>query len=534
MQAWYQTTNKKTLTGYLNNTMKKYTFLLMAVCMFTASKAQQWFNVLQYGAKNDSSKLATNAIASAIQAAVKKGGGTVYFPAGKYLTGPIHLQSNITIHIDAGAELHFTDDFDAYLPMVSTRYEGVDVTSFSPLFYAYKATNIAITGRGLINGHGKKWWDFVEGYKEGQPRSKWQRMFDSLNRNILLPDDPFQMKRGFLRPPFIQPMYCKNVLIEGITIINSPFWTVNPEFCENVTVHAVTINNPPSPNTDGINPESCKYVHISDCHISVGDDCITIKSGKDVPGRTMAIPAENYTITNCTMLSGHGGVVIGSEMSGGVKKITISNCVFDGTDRGIRIKTTRGRGGVVEDIRVDNIIMKNIKRQAIVLDMEYAKSTEEPVSERTPQFRNIRFSNITAHTDQALFINGLKEMPVNEISLQDVVFDAQKGITIRNAANIALQNVRLTVKTGSAVSIENSEAVLLDNVSVQNNNGSTLFQLTDVKQALVHHTWLTENVQVLAMIKGAGTRNIIFRNNVIGNAAITLSENVSEKEVIKQ
>jgi polygalacturonase len=144
------------------------------------------------------------------------------------------------------------------------------------------------------------------------------------------------------------------------------------------------INNPHSPNTDGINPESCKYVHISNCHISVGDDCITIKSGKDIPGRAKNMPAENYTITNCTMLSGHGGVVIGSEMSGGVKKITISNCVFDGTDRGIRIKTTRGRGGVVEDIRVDNVIMKNIREQAIVLDMEYAKVNPEPVSERTP------------------------------------------------------------------------------------------------------------------------------------------------------
>ena len=345
----------------------------------SSSYAQDFYNVIRYGAKNDSTQLATKSIAAAIQAATKKGGGTIYFPAGKYLTGPIHLKSNITIFIDAGAELHFSDNFDDYLPFVESRYEGVDVISFSPLFYAYKAENIGIVGRGLINGHGKKWWDFVEGYKEGQSRSKWQHMFDSANKNILLPDDPRQMKRGFLRPPFIQPMYCRNILIEGITIINSPFWTVNPEFCENVTINAVTINNPPSPNTDGINPESCKYVRISNCHISVGDDCITIKSGKDIPGRTKGSAAENYAITNCTMLSGHGGVVIGSEMSGGVKKITISNCIFDGTDRGIRIKTARGRGGVVEEIRVDNIVMKNIKEQAIVLDMQYAKTNPEPV-----------------------------------------------------------------------------------------------------------------------------------------------------------
>src|SRR5215210_2640062 len=258
-------------------TILKLIICLMAVIFVHELKAQQYYNVLTYGAKNDSSKLATKAIAKAIAAASKAGGGTVYFPAGKYLTGPVHLKSNITLLIDAGAELHFSDNFDDYLPMVESRYEGVDVKSFSPLFYAYKAENISIVGRGLINGHGKKWWDFVEGYKKDQARSKWQYMFDTLNKNIILPDDPGQMKRGYLRPPFIQPMYCKNVLIEGITIINSPFWTVNPEFCENVTITGVTINNPPSPNTDGINPESCKYVHISNCHITVGDDCITIK-----------------------------------------------------------------------------------------------------------------------------------------------------------------------------------------------------------------------------------------------------------------
>src|SRR5690606_14576807 len=273
---------------------------------------------------------------------------------------------------------------------------GVDVKTFSPLFYAYEAENIAIIGRGIVDGHGKKWWAFVEGYKEGQPRSKWQQLFDENNKDILLPDDPKQMKRGFLRPPFIQTMYCKNVLIQGITIHNSPFWTINPEFCDNVTIHAVTIINPKrmAPNTDGINPESCSNVRISDCYISVGDDCITIKSGKDLPGRTKDRPAENYTITNCTMLDGHGGVVIGSDMRSGVRQTVISNCVFGGTDRGIRWKIVRCMGGVAEDIRVANIVMTNIRDQAIVLVMEYAKSTPETVSESTPKCRNIHLSNI--------------------------------------------------------------------------------------------------------------------------------------------
>lgn len=468
--------------------MKKLIILIVFVGNCIGLVAQSFYDVTKYGAKKDSSAKATAAIAKAIAAAFKAGGGTVYFPAGKYLTGAIHLKSNITILIDAGAEIHFSDNFDDYLPMVESRYEGVDVTSFSPLFYAYKAENITITGRGLINGHGKKWWNFVEGYRQDQPRSKWQYMFDSLNKNILLPDDPRQMKRGFLRPPFIQPMYCKNVRIEGITIINSPFWTVNPEFCENVTVTGVTINNPPSPNTDGINPESCKYVHISNCHISVGDDCITIKSGKDIPGRTKAMPAQNYTITNCTMLSGHGGVVIGSEMSGGVKNIVISNCIFDGTDRGIRIKTTRGRGGIVEDIRVDNIIMKNIRDQAFVMDMEYSRTEKEAVSERTPQIRNIRISNVTAYTNEACYINGLEEMPVENISFHDIYIEAQTGFRIQKAKGIELHYVTINPGKGSGVVVNNVKDIELNTIKGPKlPSGAPLITITNTEGEVIRN-----------------------------------------------
>ena len=511
--------------------IKPIFFITIGSLLYQLSVAQTFFNVINYGAKNDSSKLATKAIAAAIQAAHKAGGGTVYFPAGKYLTGPIHLKSNITLHIEAGAELHFSDNFDHYLPMVPSRYEGVDVVSFSPLIYAHNAENITITGRGLI--HGKKWWDYALGYSGTKPRSKWQLLFDSLNRNILLPDDATQMKRGFLRPPFIQPMYCKNVLIEGITITHSPFWTVNPEFCENVIIKAVTINNPKSPNTDGINPESCRYVHISDCHISVGDDCITIKSGKDVPGRTKAIPAENYTITNCTMLSGHGGVVIGSEMSGGVKKITISNCVFDGTDRGIRIKTTRGRGGIVEDIRVDNIVMKNIRDQAIVLDMEYSKTQPEAVSERTPRFRNIRLSNITAYTKRALYINGLAEMPVQEISMHDVFIEAETGVLIRNAADIELHNLRVNTKTGPLLSAENTNRLLVHSLSTSNPmEAAPMVRLTQVQHALLRNHWLQGYIRTFAEIKGNSTTQITMQHNLLAGAGIAVDSSVNPSALI--
>ncbi|MGF1924942.1 MAG: glycoside hydrolase family 28 protein, partial [Bacteroidia bacterium] len=420
------------------------------------------------------------------------------------------------IFIDAGAELHFSDNFDDYLPMVRSRYEGVDVTSFSPLFYAYNAENIAIIGRGIIDGHGKKWWDFVEGYKESQPRSKWQHQFDELNKDILLPDDPKQMKRGFLRPPLIQTMYCKNFLIQGVTIRNSPFWTVNPEFCENVTIHAVSIINPKSlaPNTDGINPESCKNVRISDCYISVGDDCITIKSGKDGPGRSAAVPAENYTITNCTMMSGHGGVVIGSEMSGDVRKITISNCVFDGTDRGIRLKTARGRGGIVEEIRVSNIIMKNIRDQAIVLDMQYAKTNPEPVSERTPRFRNIHFSNITGQTNQAGFIIGLEEMPIENITFNDINVDAKTGFTIQNANKIEFHNVTVNTELGAAIKASKVNYLVLDGVKTFSPIPNTAtIDLNNVTDAFIYNAFPIRSESFYLRLSGAQTKSIALGSN---------------------
>ncbi|WP_447642964.1 MULTISPECIES: glycoside hydrolase family 28 protein [Chitinophagaceae] len=435
--------------------MKFFLSTILVFCCTASVVAQGFYDVTKFGAARDSSTIATKAIQKAIAAAQKHGGGTVYFPAGKYLTGPIHLVSNITIFIDAGAELHFSDHFDDYLPMVPSRWEGTTVNNFSPLFYAYKADNITITGRGLIDGHGRKWWNYSEGFDDSKPKTKWENTFFANNRNVLAPEDSKWIRRGFLRPPFIQPMYCNNVLIEGITIRNSPFWTVNPEFCKNVTVRSVTIDNPPSPNTDGINPESCSYVHISDCHISVGDDCITIKSGKDEDGRKLHIAAENYTITNCTMLSGHGGVVIGSEMSGGVKNIVISNCIFDGTDRGIRIKTTRGRGGVVENIRVDNIVMRNIKQQAFVLDMKYAASKPEAVSERTPIFRNIHLANVTAETKEAAYINGLEEMLVSDVSFDNIQMNAKTGFVLRNAKNIVFNNVTTCNETGATIKAEN-------------------------------------------------------------------------------
>lgn len=382
------------------------------------------------------------------------GGGTLLFPAGKYLTGAIKLKSNITIELEAGAILLFSDNFDDYLPFVEMRHEGLVMNSFAPLISAYDAENITIKGEGKIDGQGRKWWDEFYRVRNDlrdtgimRDLNKYQPMWDKANDVKTLyaetnEDYVSTLQRRFFRPPLIQPIRCKNVKIEGVTIVNSPFWTVNPEFCENVVIHGITIINPNSPNTDGINPESCRYVRISNCHISVGDDCITLKSGRDLQGRKLNVPNEDITITNCTMLAGHGGVVIGSEMSGGIKKVVISNCIFDGTDRGIRIKSTRGRGGVVEDIQISNLVMKNIKNEAIILDMLYSSMPVEPLGERTPLFRNIHISNITGNNvNVPIFIRGLEESPITHISFRDIHLTATGKSLFKNCHDIKMKDV---------------------------------------------------------------------------------------------
>ena len=441
------------------------TILFSVFCfgMAITLKAER-VDMLKSGAKADGKTLNTTLINHTVDRLSQAGGGTLFFPAGTYLTGAIRLKSNITLELEAGATLLFSDNFDDYLPFMEVRHEGVMMKSFSPLISAMDAENITIKGEGTLDGQGKAWWTeffriYVDLEKNGMRElNKYQPLWERENDVEALYAETNEdwhgtLKRRFFRPPFIQPVRCRRVRIEGVKIINSPFWTVNPEFCDNVVVTGETIHNVPSPNTDGINPESCRNVHISDCHISVGDDCITLKSGRDAQARRLGVPCENITITNCTMLSGHGGVVIGSEMSGSVRKVTISNCVFDGTDRGIRIKSTRGRGGVVEDIRVSNIIMSNIKREAVVLNLKYSEMPVEPMSERTPLFRDISISGLTAvGVKTPVKIVGLEEAPVTDIILRDInVKNAREKCIFENCERIRLTDV---IVNGKEVRLE--------------------------------------------------------------------------------
>ena len=480
------------------------------------------YSISDYGAVADGKTKCTDAIRDAIAAASKAGGGTIYIPAGNYLTGPIHLKSNITLHLEAGAYVKFSTDFDDYLPMVPSRFEGVEVINFSPLIYAKDAHNIAITGRGTLDGQGQAWWaylDIVKAQKSGDEKSRWQKEFSRVNPDkVISTTVSGGVPLDFLRPPMIQPYNCTNLLVEGVTITNSPFWTLTPVYCDNVSIQSVTIrNDEDGPNTDGINPDSCRNVRISNCDISVGDDCITIKSGRDEDGRRVGRPAENYTITNCIMANGHGGVVIGSEMSGGVKNITISNCIFDGTDRGIRLKSTRGRGGVVEDIRVSNIVMRNIRQQAIRLNMRYTRTDPEPLSERTPAFRNIRFNGITGDAKIAAELNGLAELPLEGISFTDIRLDTETGFKLSDVKDIEFRNVIINTEKGPLLEAERAENLELRGFKTTSPRTDTpLVKLRDVKATYIQGASAVAGTTTFVTVNESSAGEVTMDGNNLG------------------
>ncbi|MBN1362460.1 MAG: glycoside hydrolase family 28 protein [Sedimentisphaerales bacterium] len=496
--------------------------LVAITCSGVQAQALPFTSVKDCGAVADGTTKDTEAIRAAIDKVVQAGGGTVYFPAGQYLTGPIHLQSNITLYLDAGAVLKFSTDFDDYLPMVKSRWEGLECINFSPQIYAYDAENIAIVGRGVIDGQGKAWWDAM---RRRQGLEKYTTMFAEKNADAV-GKDYFARAGNFLRPPMIQPVECRRVRIEGVKLQNPPFWTCNLVYCDDVVVTGISIKNPAnSPNTDGINPDSCRNVHISDCHISVGDDCVTIKSGRDEDGRRVGRPCENITVTNCTMLDGHGGVVIGSEMSGGVKKVTISNCVFDGTDKGIRMKTTRGRGGVVEDIRVSNIMMTNIPVGPIYLNMFYTRAPEEPLSERTPAFGNIHFSNITVKgAPVAGYILGLPERPVENVTFTDINMDAETGFQCKDAKGVAFHDVTVNTQKGPALICENTTNLEISGFrSLTPHEGTPIISLTNVRDAYIRGCWAAPHTGTFLALKGAGSSDIFLQGNHLKRAASAVS-----------
>ncbi len=384
----------------------------------SGASVQPFFNVLDYGAKRYGSASSTEAFRSAIQACAKAGGGTVFVPAGHYTSGAIQLVSNLTLHIDSGAFIRFAANREEY-PLVQSRFEGTELRAPAAMIGGHNLENVTITGRGTISADNAEWRRLV-----GEPRYRTAltELLGLLERKLPVGDELRRTAEMALRTDFIRPVESKNILIEGIHITGSPMWVLHMLYCENVTIRNTIVETFPGANTDGVDIDSCRHVRISDSYFDTGDDAICLKSGKDVDGRRVNRPTEDVAITNCTIRRGHGAVVLGSENSGSIRNVVASNIVAQGTERGIRIKSGRGRGGTIENIRFDNWVIEDTPNPAIEVTNYYTRVPDEAVSERTPVFRNIAINNVTINRCKtAVSIEGLPEMPIEGLRLTDVV-----------------------------------------------------------------------------------------------------------------
>ncbi|RYY73870.1 MAG: glycoside hydrolase family 28 protein [Gammaproteobacteria bacterium] len=396
--------------------------------------ADQIFSVLDFGAKSDGVFDNTHVFARAIATCYEAGGGRVLVPAGNFFTGPIHLLSNVNLHLEEGAQLLFSTKPADYLPPVFTRWEGMELMGYSPLVYAYKQQNVALTGKGILNGQANEmtWWPWKGGDKWAKPgfatQAKARAQLEAdveKNRPV---SERIYAENSQLRPAFVQFYKCKNILIENITITNAPFWLLHPVMSENVIIRGVTCASL-GPNSDGCDPESCKNVVIENCYFDTGDDCIAIKSGRNADGRRIATPSKNIVIRGCKMRSGHGGVVIGSEISGGARNIFAENCEMSSPDleRGLRIKTNSVRGGLIENIYFRNIHIGDVQT-AVVIDFNYEEGDS---GINTPHVRNVEVRNLHCKNAKQVFnVRGYERSPISNLHLLGATFEKAEDIGV--------------------------------------------------------------------------------------------------------
>lgn len=451
-------------------------------------------SIKDVGGVGDGITLNTEAFNAAMETLSKKGGGQLTVPAGVWFTGPIVFKSNINLHLEKGALLLFSPNFDLY-PLVNTNFEGLETRRCQSPISGRNLVNIAITGEGSINGSGEAWRplkkskvtesQWKETVKSGgilkrpdywfpsQKSIKGESLSDMNVPRGNLSDAEWNDIKDFLRPVMISFIECKNLMLQGVLFENSPSWNIHPLMCENVIIDNVFARNPGyAQNGDGLDVESCKNVLIVNSTFDVGDDAICIKSGKDEEGRRRARPTENVIVDNCKVFQGHGGFVVGSEMSGGVRNISVTNCQFLGTDVGLRFKSNRGRGGIVENIYISDIYMFNIVTDSFLFDLYYggksaseslndgdqtAKDTRTPaVSAETPIFRNIFVKNIVSkNARRAMFFNGLPEMKISNINVEDIYISSLYGAVLSESDGIKFKNVKLVPQSGPAISLNN-------------------------------------------------------------------------------
>ncbi len=408
------------------------------------------FDITRYGARGDAQTDCTGAFRKAIAACNKAGGGRVVVPAGEFLTGAIHLLSNVNLHVAAGATVKFSQNPADYLPVVFTRWEGVELMNYSPFIYAFEQRNIAITGQGTLDGQGDDahWWPWKgqaqHGWQQGEPNQAKARnaLFEMAEQGVPVRARVFGAGH-YLRPQFIQPYRCQNVLIEGVTIKNSPMWELNPVLCTNVTVRGVKISSH-GPNNDGCDPESCRDVLIEDCSFDTGDDCIAVKSGRNADGRRLNVPTENIIIRNCTMKDGHGGITIGSEISGGVRNLFAENCRLDSPnlDHALRVKNNATRGGLLENLYFRKIEVGQVAHAVVTIDFNYEEGAK---GKFTPVVRNFVVDDLkSGRSKHALDVQGFKDAPIYNLRLTDSVFEnvAQPNV-VKHVAGLTLTNVRI-------------------------------------------------------------------------------------------
>jgi polygalacturonase len=407
------------------------------------------FFITKFGAKAGGLKDCSQALKQTIDECHKAGGGKVVVPAGTFLTGPVHLLSNVNLQLERGATLKFSQNPKDYLPAVFTRWEGTELMNYSPFIYALDQTNVAITGEGTLDGQSdnEHWWPWNGranyGWKEGTPNQRADRtaLQEMAEKGVLVRERQFG--GGHLRPQFIQPYRCQNVLIEGVTIINSPMWEIHPVLCKNVTVRRVKISSH-GPNNDGCDPESCTGVLIEDCEFDTGDDCIAIKSGRNADGRRLKVPTQDIIIQSCRMKDGHGGITVGSEISGGVRNLFAQNCRLDSPnlDHGLRVKNNAMRGGLLENLHFRNIDVGQVAHAVITIDFNYEEGAK---GKFIPVVRNFFVNKLCSSKSQhALDIQGLAEAPIRNLSLSDCTFDnvAEPNI-VKNVLNATLNNVKI-------------------------------------------------------------------------------------------
>jgi len=396
-------------------------------------------NIKDYGAVSDGTTKNSEAFQKAIADCASKGGGKVLVPEGKWLTGAIHLQSNIDLDLAKGATMLFSTDPKDYLPVVFTRWEGIELYNYSPFIYANDAQNIAITGNGTLDGQGEAWMAWKK-----QEQAAVQKSYDMAKNNVPVEQRIFGTEQAALRPSFVQFINCQNVLLQDFSITNSPMWTIHPLYSENIIVRGINMQTH-GHNTDGIVIDSSKNVLIENSTLSTGDDSISIKSGIDYDGWRVGKPSENIVIRNSTLSDGHSGVAIGSEMSGDVRNVIMYGLNIHDVDQGIRVKSIPGRGGVVENIYAQNIVMNKVANAAYQIDLTYDSSTLASASDKMPALRNFYVDGLSAtETNYAVSIEGTDADKISSAHFKNMTVQSKKGVAIKHASDIDFKNVKIT------------------------------------------------------------------------------------------